>query len=229
MLKSIFFDLDETLLDFTRAEAVALSRALRCFGREPTDQIIRRYHVLNISQWRLMEEGKLSREGVLTRRFELLFEEMGWPAEQVPAFNDRYEIFLGQGHYFLPGAEDLLKELAPQYDLYLATNGASAVQRGRLKSAGIEPYFKGIFISGEVGYNKPSREYFQTAFAAIPNFDPAAAVIVGDSLTSDIRGGINAGLKTVWVNPSHKENHTEAIPDYEIESITQLQSLLETL
>ena len=229
MLKSIFFDLDETLLDFTRAEAVALSRALRCFGREPTDQIIRRYHVLNISQWRLMEEGKLSREGVLTRRFELLFEEMGWPAEQVPAFNDRYEIFLGQGHYFLPGAEDLLKELAPQYDLYLATNGASAVQRGRLKSAGIEPYFKGIFISGEVGYNKPSREYFQTAFAAIPNFDPAAAVIVGDSLTSDIRGGRNAGIRTCWLNPTDAEPHSGILPDYTVRKLEELPALFRTL
>ena len=97
MLRSIFFDLDETLLDFTRAEAVALSRALRCFGIEPTDQIIQSYHVLNISQWKLMEEGALSREGVLTRRFELLFEEMGWPLEQVPAFNDLYYMFLGIG------------------------------------------------------------------------------------------------------------------------------------
>ena len=229
MLRSIFLDLDETLLDFSQAEAVALSRTLRCFEIEPTDHIIQRYHVLNISQWRLMEEGKLSREGALTRRFELLFEEMGWSLEQVPAFNDQYEIFLGQGHYFLPGAEDLLKELAPRYDLYLATNGASEVQRGRLKSAGIEPYFKGIFISGEVGYNKPSAEYFQTVFAAISDFDPACAIIVGDSLTSDIRGGRNAGIRTCWLNPTGAEPHSGILPDYTVRTLEELPALFRTL
>lgn len=229
MLKSVFFDLDETLLDFTRSETVALSRALQAFGMEPTDHVIERYHVLNISQWKLMEEGKLSRVGVLTRRFELLFEEMGWDLKRVPIFNDQYEIFLGEGHFFLPGAEELLKELAPRYDLYLATNGASAVQRGRLKSAGLEPYFKGIFISEEVGYNKPSLEYFQTAFASIPTFDPSAAIIVGDSLTSDIRGGRNAGIRTCWLNPTGEPPRPDIIPDYTVRALEELPALFKTL
>mgnify|MGYP002516887021 CR=1 FL=1 len=176
-----------------------------------------------------LEDKVLTRERVLVRRFELLFEEMGWSLEQVPAFNDQYEIFLGQGHYFLPGAEDLLKELAPRYDLYLATNGASEVQRGRLKSAGIEPYFKGIFISGEVGYNKPSAEYFQTVFAAISDFDPACAIIVGDSLTSDIRGGRNAGIRTCWLNPTGAEPHSGILPDYTVRTLEELPALFRTL
>lgn len=229
MLKSVFFDLDETLLDFTRSEAVALSRALRAFDREATSHVIERYHVLNISQWKLMEEGKLSRVGVLTRRFELLFEELGWDLEEVPAFNDQYEIFLGEGHFFLPGAEELLKQLAPQYDLYLATNGASAVQRGRLKSAGLEPYFKGIFISEEVGYNKPSLEYFRSAFAAIPDFDPTTAIIVGDSLTSDIWGGKNAGIRTCWLNPAGAAPHSSILPDYTVRTLEELPALFKTL
>ena len=229
MLRHIFFDLDETILDFTRSEAVALSRALRVFGREVSAHVIERYHVLNISQWKLMEEGQLSREGVLTRRFELLFQELGWDLEDVPAFNDQYEIFLGEGHYFLPGAEELLKELVLQYDLYLATNGASSVQRGRLKSAGLEPYFKGIFISEEVGFNKPSLEYFQSAFATITNFDPAAAIIVGDSLTSDIRGGRNAGIRTCWLNPAGEDPRPDIIPDYTVRTLEELPALLKTL
>lgn len=229
MLKSVFFDLDETLLDFTRAEAIALNRTLTCFGIEPEDHIIQRYHVLNISQWRLMEEGKLSRVDVLTRRFEILFEEMGWNPDNVPNFNSQYESFLGEGHYFLPGAEELIRELAPQYDLYLATNGASEVQRGRLKSTGLEPYFKGIFISAEIGFNKPSLEYFQAIFTKIPNFDPSSAIIVGDSLTSDIRGGKNAGIRTCWLNPSGAEPRPDIIPDYMIQSLEELPALLQTL
>lgn len=228
MIKFVFFDLDETILDFTKAEANALSRTLCAFGIEPTAHVIERYHEVNISQWRLMEEGKLSRVGVLTRRFELLFAELGWDVDVV-SFNDQYEIFLGQGHFFLPGAESVLKELAPLYHLYLATNGASSVQRGRLKSAELEPWFKGIFISEEVGYNKPSIEYFQTCFSKIPNFDPSNAIIIGDSLTSDIRGGKNAGIQTCWLNREGKAPDYDIIPDFTIHTLEELPALLKQL
>jgi 2-haloacid dehalogenase len=228
MITSVFFDLDETILDFSKAEANALSRTLCAFGIEPTAHVIERYHEVNISQWRLMEEGKLSRVGVLTRRFELLFAELGWDVDVV-SFNDQYETFLGEGHFFLPGAEAVLKELAPHYHLYLATNGASSVQRGRLKSAGLEPWFEGIFISEEVGYNKPSVEYFKACFSQIKDFDPATAVIVGDSLTSDIRGGKNAGIRTCWLNRMGNAPDYDIIPDCTIRTLEELPALLKQL
>lgn len=228
MLKTIFFDLDDTLLDFRRAEAEALRRTFRRFGIDPAPEILDRYHVINREQWELLEEGRLTRPQVLTRRFDLLFEELGVRRSSREVC-DCYEALLAEGHWFVPGAQPLLETLAPRYDLYLASNGAAAVQRSRLKSAGIGPYFKGIFISEEMPADKPSLAFFQAAFAAIPQFDQTAALMVGDSLTSDIRGGKNAGIRTCWFNPQDKPARTDIIPDYTVTALSQLPRLLETL
>lgn len=228
MLKTVFFDLDDTLLDFHRAEAEALSRTFRTFGIDPTPAVLNRYHVLNAEQWALLEEGKLARPEVLLRRFDLLFAELGITCSSRQVC-DLYETLLAEGHWFIPGAPELLETLAPQYDLYLASNGAAVVQRSRLKSAGIERYFKGIFISDEMPADKPSPAFFQACFAAIPGFDPAAALMVGDSLTSDIRGGKNAGIRTCWFDPQHKSPRPDITPDYTIHALRDLPALLHTL
>ena len=105
----------------------------------------------------------------------------------------------------------------------------ASVQHSRIASAGIAPYFKGVFISEEIGAVKPQREYFEACFARIPGFDPARALMVGDSLSSDIRGGINAGIRTCWLNYNNKPGREDIRPDYEIASITELPALLARL
>ena len=226
MLKHIFLDLDDTILNFTAGEAKALTQALRESGIEPTEAILDRYHLINVAHWELLEEGRITREEVLVRRFEQLFRELGIPHSGV-AVNDRYEHLLSRQHDFIPGAEQLLKDLAPRYDLYLASNGAAAVQHPRLDASGIRPYFKGIFISEELGADKPSKAFFDACFAAIPGFRTEEAVMVGDSLTSDIRGGRDAGLRTVWFNPQGREPRADIRPDYTIHALSELPSLLE--
>ena len=228
MIKTVFFDLDDTLLDFRKAEAAAVARVLREAGIEPTEAVVQRYHELNIAQWELLEEGKLTREQVLLRRFDLLFEELG-VVRSSREICDRYEGYLGQGHFFIPGAPEVLKQLAPKYDLYLASNGSAAVQRVRLESAGIRGYFKDMFVSENMRANKPSLAFFEACFAAIPDFSRETAIIVGDSLTSDIRGGIGAGIRTCWFNPHGKPQRPDIVPDCQIESLTQLPALVETL
>ena len=228
MIKTVFFDLDDTLLDFRKAEAVAVARALREADIEPTEAVVERYHELNIAQWELLEEGKLTREQVLLRRFALLFEELG-VVRSGREVCDRYEGYLGQGHFFIPGAPELLEQLAPKYDLYLASNGTAAVQRGRLESAGIRGYFKDIFISEDMRANKPSPAFFAACFAAVPGFSRETAIIVGDSLTSDIRGGIGAGIRTCWFNPHGRPGRPDIVPDFRIEALAQLPPLLERL
>lgn len=228
MLTAVFFDLDDTLLDFTRAEAAALSRALTERGLPASPAVLERYHVLNQRQWELLEEGVLTRDQVLTRRFELLFRELGVDASPKEVC-DCYEDYLGEGHFFVPGALKLLEALFPRYALYLASNGAAAVQRRRLKSAGIGPYFRGIFISEEVGYDKPRRAFFDRCFAALPGIPREETLMVGDSLTSDIRGGRDAGLRTCWFNPRNKPQRPDIRPDYAIAALDRLPALLERL
>lgn len=228
MLNTIFFDLDDTLLDFTRAEAEALERALTEARVPAGAAVLQRYHVINAAQWELLEEGKLTRDQVLVRRFDLLFEELGL-VRSAQAVCERYEEYLKEGRQLLPGALDLLELLAPRYRLYIASNGSAAVQHRRLDASGIRPWFQGIFISEEIGYDKPSRAFFDACFASIPGFSREAALIVGDSLTSDIRGGRNAGLRTCWFNPRRLPRRADIHPDYEIGALEELPALLETL
>lgn len=224
----VLLDVDDTILDFRKAEAVALSKALAERKIEPTPAIIERYSQINKSQWELLEEGRLTREQVLLRRFELLFEELGLDLSP-ERMRDRYEHYLAVGHYFMPGAPELLWELYGKYALYIVSNGTASVQAGRLASAGIENFFEGIFISQEIGCNKPEQAFFERCFARIANFDPRRAMIVGDSLTSDIRGGRNAGILSCWYNPRGSAPRQDIRPDYEIQSLAQLPALLDSL
>ena len=122
-----------------------------------------------------------------------------------------------------------METLSKKYRLFLASNGTASVQKGRMTSANLYRFFEKVFVSQEIGHNKPSRAYFDACFAAIPDFDPEKAMIVGDSLSSDIQGGINAGIKTCWVNPTHAAAKAGIRPDYEIEALHQLPALLEQM
>ena len=204
-MRFIFLDLDDTILDFHRAERQALSQTLRHFHVDPTDAVLDRYHVLNRRQWELLEEGKLTRPQVLVRRFQLLFDELGIRAAPQEVCQ-LYEEQLAQGHFFVPG-----------------------VQNSRIESAGIARYFQNIFISEQMGAYKPSPAFFHACFAAIPDFDAAEAMMVGDSLTSDIRGARNVGLRSCWYNPQYLPPRPDIPADYTIGALPELPPLLERL
>ena len=223
--KKILFDLDDTILDFRSAERDSIRRTFAEFGIPSDEDVLRRYSEINVGCWQQLELGTMTRDEVLVGRFERLFSEMGLdlPARQV---QERYESLLESGHYFIPGAPELLEELYPRYDLYLISNGNLVTQESRLKSAGITPYFKDIFISELIGVNKPAKAFFDACFAAIPDFRREDAVIVGDSLSSDIRGGLNAGVKTCWFNPDGLAANGEIRADYEFRALSELPALL---
>ena len=218
MMEFLFLDLDDTILDFHKAERIALSKTLREFGVEPAEEVLSLYHRINLWHWEQLEKGKLTRDEVQVGRFAALLRELGVSADAVRCTRS-YEGNLAVGHYFLPGAEEAVASLSQKYRLFLASNGTASVQAGRLTSANLYRFFETVFISQELGFNKPAKEFFDAGFARIPDFDPKKAVMVGDSLTSDILGGKNAGITTVWVNPERRLPHPEIVPDYEIESL----------
>ena len=226
MIEFVFLDLDDTILDFRQQERHAIVRTLSDFGIEPTDEVVGRYVTHSEYCWRALERGELSRSEVRVRRFRLLFEEIGANVDPA-AVSEAYTRNLGVGHYFIPGAKEAVESLAKKYRLFLATNGSYCVQHSRMTSAGLYPYFEACFVSEKLGRNKPQREYFETAFAQIPGFDPAKAMMIGDSLSSDIVGGQNAGIATCWVNAKGKKCTLDKAPDYEIRALSELEEVLE--
>ena len=228
MIEFLFLDLDDTILDFKQAERIAISATIRQFGVEPTEEVLHRYHLINKWHWEQLELGKMTRDQVLEGRFGQLFRELGVDADAEKCART-YEKNLSVGHYFLPGAEEAVDVLHRKYRLFLASNGTASVQKGRMTSANLYRFFEKVFVSQEIGHNKPSRAYFEGCFSQIPGFDPKRAMIVGDSLSSDILGGINAGIKTCWVNPGHATAPAHIQPDHEIEALHQLPRLLEDL
>lgn len=228
MIEFLLLDLDDTILDFKMAERIALGKTLQQFGLDPTEEVCARYSVINKAHWEMLERKEITRAQLRPGRFQMLFSEHGREVD-ADACAHQYEKNLSQQHPFLPGAWETLPSLAEKYKLYIVSNGNLHVQKGRLKDSGILPYFQGCFISEEIGASKPDPLFFQNCFARIPGFDPKRAMIVGDSLTSDILGGIRAGIATCWINPRGLPHPEDVRPDYEIAALSQLPALLKNL
>lgn len=220
----IFIDLDDTILDFHKAEAVALKKTLLTFGIAPTDETVALYSSINDKMWKLLEKGEMTMEQILVKRFQLLFETLKVFADSKDA-NETYKLNLSKGHWFIDGAKELLTNLYKKHDLYIVSNGTTSVQKGRIESANIKKYFKDIFLSQDIGYNKPDIRFFQKCFNKIDGFNKEDAIILGDSLSSDISGGINAKIKTCWFNPNNEEAG-DIKPDYTITSLTEFLEIV---
>ena len=228
MIKNILLDLDDTILDFHKAERIALTTTLKKIGIEPSEETLQLYSKINLAHWKRLEVGELTRHEVLHGRFTELFNALGVAGDCYEA-QRIYEWELGTGHYFLDGGEELLEALYAKYDLYLASNGTDIVQTRRIESAGIEKYFKELFISQRIGFDKPNPEYFKRCFDRIPNFKKEETVIIGDSLSSDIKGGILSGIKTVWFNPKGTSAPNDLTPDFDVRTLGEIPNIIDKM
>ena len=225
----LLFDLDHTLLDFDAAEDVALSHLLKEEGVEDIQAYKGYYVPMNKALWKDLEEKKITKQELVNTRFAKLFAYFGIEKDG-DYLAERYQFFLSKQGQIFPGVEDLLKKLIHQgYELYAATNGITAIQTGRLAQSGIAPFFKEIFISEQLHTQKPDAAFYEKIGARISNFDKKNALMIGDSLSADIQGGNNAGIDTVWYNPDHLENNTQAQPTYEVDSYQALLEILDKL
>lgn len=228
MRPTLLLDLDDTLLDFHKGEAIAVKKALAQMGLPSTDDIARRYSEINDAQWKRLEKGEITRQQVLVGRFRLLFDEMGVDAS-AEDMKRIYEGLLSQEGHLFDGAEELLETLQADYDLCIISNGTAVVQDARIAKTGIARYFKHIFISQRVGVNKPSPLFFDRCLEAMPNVRREDCLIIGDSLSSDIQGGMLSGIKTCWLNRSKMQASGGIKPDYEVAALEELPALLKNV
>jgi 2-haloacid dehalogenase len=223
--KTLFFDADDTLLDFGAAESLALSLLFKDQEIELTNELEAHYKEFNQELWRSLEDGKIERDELLNTRFSLFFKEYGKEVDGA-LLEKNYRRYLEEGYQLVDGAIELVKDLQHKYDLYMVTNGVSKTQDKRLRASGLQPFFKNVFVSEDTGFQKPMKEYFDYVFERIPNFSLEHGLIVGDSLSSDIRGGILAGMDTCWFNPKKKPNNTKMEPTYQIQKLEELYQIL---
>ncbi|MBQ8345412.1 MAG: YjjG family noncanonical pyrimidine nucleotidase [Clostridia bacterium] len=198
---TILLDADGTLLDFAKSEKEAVSDTMRACGVVPTEELTRRYSEINASLWKQLERKELRREELLIRRFALLVEECHLSADPL-CMAKLYPSYLSQNGYVLEGAVSLLERLRPHARLYLATNGIKKIQSSRLEKSGLLSLVDGVFVSEDMGVEKPDIRFFEGIAKALPSMTPQRTVIVGDSLSSDMRGGLAYGIDTCWYNPS---------------------------
>lgn len=222
---TLLLDVDGTLLDFQAAERAALRETFRRHGYLLDDHVKQTYHTINSALWRRFEQGEITREDVIYSRFVGLFAALGIDGDGL-AFEDEYQEELGRGAFLIPGAEELCAYCARFCDLYIVTNGVSRTQYSRLRDSGLDRYMKGIFVSEDAGFQKPMKEYFDYVFARIPDFCAERTLIVGDSLSSDILGGNNAGIDTCWYCPAGDKAPEGMRVDYTIRSLEELKPLI---
>lgn len=219
----LLFDADDTLFDFPRAEANALQWTLESLGFAPRPAHFETYARCNQQTWKEFERGLITSQELRTKRFQLFFDEVQIHADP-EAVSPLYLQNLALGTDLLPGAEEIIRFLRPRFRLALVTNGLADVQRPRLERSALSGCFEHVFISEEVGAAKPSPEYFEFVFHAIGSPKKSEVLIIGDSLSSDMQGGINYGIDTCWYNPNGKSSDLPIT--YRIDHLAQLKSLL---
>lgn len=223
--QSILFDADGTLLDFVRAEESALSDTLLHFSLPDNAETHRVYSEVNAKQWELLEKKLVTRAALKINRFQNFCDAFGFSqnAAEMAGF---YENALSQKNFLMDGALELCKTLSEHCNLYIITNGFVKIQTGRFSTSPITPLLKRIFISEEIGVEKPDVRFFDWVATQIPDFDKKTALVVGDRIASDIEGGIRAGIDTCWFNPDgHPVPHDKPIT-YVISSLSELHQII---
>ena len=227
MIQTILWDVDATLLDFHAAEKAAIHKLFQQFHLgECSEAMLLRYAKINRGYWERLEKGELTREQVLVGRFQEFFEKENLDVSTAPAFNEAYQSALGDTIVYRDDSYQIIESLQGKVKQYVVSNGTIVAQEKKLRLSGLGALMDGVFLSEELGVEKPNKEFFDKVFAQIEELDREKVMIVGDSLTSDIRGGNNAGIRTCWYNPRHATPLEDVHIDYEITDLHEVYDLL---
>lgn len=219
----LLLDSDRTLLDFDKSEKKSLYKTFKTFNEKPTPEIHADFVKFNNEFWLLHEKGLISKDELVIKRFEKLFEKYYLHINPV-SFNEVYAENLSKSAELIPHAKKLLKRLVKLGKrVYIVTNGAEKIQKSRFSLSGLKKYFSGVFISEEIGFAKPDARFFEYAFSHIPDFQKEKTLLVGDSESADILGAINSGIKSCLFDRTGKK---DTLADYRIKNLSDLTDII---
>jgi 2-haloacid dehalogenase len=223
----ILWDVDGTLLDFLYSQKYAISKCLNEIGISPTEELVSRYSAINDGWWKRLEKGEVTKQELLTGRFLDLFAEYGIDCRDVETFRLHYQEYLGSVYRYIDNSLEVCKALKGKCRQFVVTNGVTKTQMAKLSAAGFCEIMEDVFISEQLGAPKPQKRFFDKVLERIPQVPQERILIVGDSLSSDIRGGNRAGIKTCWYNPENLQNETDAETDFIIRNLREVLLIVE--
>ena len=228
MYKYLLWDIDGTVLNFLASEAYAIRTLFKKYNLGTcTDDMIKLYSDINVKYWKMLERGELTKPQILVERFKEFFGIIGVEDVGIAEnFNSEYQLTLGDHIEFVDKAEQILYSLKGKYTLVAVTNGTKTAQEKKLRLSGLYKVFDAIFISENIGWEKPSKEFFDHVFKTLGITDKNKVLIIGDSLTSDIKGGYMAGIDTCWFNPTKQENTLGIDITYEVDDLGEIEDII---
>lgn len=227
MITTILWDVDGTLLNFLAAEKAAIRSLFEEYHLGVcSDEMLKRYSLINKNYWEMLERGEIEKKALLVGRFRDFFEKEGIDSSLAAEFNEKYQLRLGDTIVYCDDSLEIVKSLRGKVKQYVVSNGTVIAQTKKLRLSGLGELMDGIFLSEELGVEKPSVRFFDQVFAKIGPVDRSEVMIVGDSLTGDIRGGNNAGILTCWYNPEGTAAKEAVRIDHEIRDLHEVYVLL---
>lgn len=227
MITTLLWDVDNTLLDFSAAERAAIRALFQEYGLGVcSEEMLQRYAAINTAYWERLERGELTKPEVLVGRFQEFFETEGIDAAIAPGFNEKYQLRLGDTIVYRDDSLHIVTSLRGRVRQYVVSNGTVTAQTKKLRLSGLGALMDGIFLSEELGVEKPNVEFFDKVFSVLGDTDRNQVMIVGDSLTSDILGGSNAGIVTCWYDPDGKPEVGKVHPHHKISDLHEVFSLI---
>ena len=227
MYKYLLWDIDGTVLDFLSAEAYAIRTLFHKYNLgECTDEMLKLYSATNVKYWDMLARNEITKPEVLIGRFHEFFGIIGVDTSVAEKFNEEYQVTLGDHIEFVENAEETLLLYKGKCVLAAVTNGTKVAQKKKLRMSGLDKIFDAVFISEDVGFEKPNKQYFDFVFEKLGITDKKEVLIIGDSLNADMKGGYDFGIDTCWFNPQHKSN-TLGIPvTYEIDNLNKITDVV---
>lgn len=228
-MKNIFLvDADGTVLDFHKASKNALKDAFKSCGLSWEEDYLNQFKIINDGLWEALERKEISRDELIEKRFPIYLSSLGLKTDGA-VFNQAYLNYLATHPIYIDGAEEFLKKLKRLGQIYIVTNGTTWIQKSRFKLCNLLSYVNGVFISNEIGADKPAKEYTEYVLSHIPNFEIEKAVWIGDSLSADIKASNEANITSIWYNPERKPSKKELIPSYNVDSFDKILAILQHL